>query len=83
MDELLIEAYDLIPELTRAVISGLKHSEIDNSLIRGVECLLRLQHSASMSYSTRAVSAGTLAGIVKECKALLVEIEDLLSKVSD
>ena len=81
MEDVLIEAFDLIPEVTRAVMTGLKNARVNDSLIKGVECLLRLQQSASMSYSARTVNPGTLAGIVKECRALLVELEGLSREV--
>lgn len=77
MNDPLIEAYDLIPELTKTIIAGLRNANVKESLIKGLESLLRLQHSASMAYNARTYNPGSLAKLIDECKALQIEIETL------
>lgn len=76
MEELLVEAYDLIPLVTEELKEALRKAQVDQALIDGVDSLISLQAIAIRSYHLKSKNAGPLLKVMKECKAFLSKLEE-------
>lgn len=76
MEDLLVEAYDLIRIVSKELKDALHKAQVDKTLIDGLDSLLALQSSAIRCYHLKTQNPGALAKAVKECKALLVKLEE-------